>query len=114
MRINLVIYYLDNNKNSFAYNLKNSFLIIKNNFVDYLKFIPIFIILEGFLTLIFTFLLNNLNSSVEIFFIKIFFLIIIYPVYIFYHYLYLFFIYNISSYPPKEKINFISDFLIVK
>ena len=114
MRINIIIYYLDNNEDNFFKNLKNSFFIIKNNFVDYLKFIPIFIILEGFLTLIFSLMINNLNSSVEIFFIKIFFMVLIYPIYIFYHYLYLFFIYNITSYPPKENISFINDFLIVK
>jgi hypothetical protein len=114
MRVNLIILFLDNRKASYLKMIQKSFLIIKNNFIEYLKFFPFFIILEGIFGAIFMLIINLLNLSMETFFIKLFFLIIIFPVYIFYKYFYLFFFYNITSYPQKQNFDFINEYLIVK
>lgn len=109
---NFMINLLDTKKYFKA--IKSSFLAIKYNFIEYLKFFPFFIILNALLMLFFFLLGKFIFIDFDVIIIKILFTIIVFPIFIFYKYVYLFFYYNLTGYPEISRMDFIKKYLVIK
>lgn len=106
-----VIYGLDN-KNIIKV-IKKSFNLFVNKFVEFLKFMPFYILLSVILSVLFHFYNQIFSSLLNRYLLVGIWLLIVMPVLIFYRLALLFFVYNLDKYPEEKNIPYLNKFLII-